>query len=99
MSETIITALVTAGVTLIGVILNARAQHNATMAEMQRQSELSDQKLDAKLERHMAITETKLEALTEEVRKHNAFAERVPILEEKAKAADRRLTDLEHKAS
>lgn len=97
MSDAVIAAIVTGAVTLIGVIINARVQHNATMSELQRQSELSDQRLDAKLERHMAVTDAKLEALTEEVRKHNAFAERVPILEEKAKATDRRLTDLEHK--
>ena len=99
MSETILTAIITAAVTLIGVILQSRAQHNATMAEMQRQSELSDQRLDAKLERHMAVTEAKLEALTEEVRKHNGHSERITALEEKASSANRRLTDLEHRAS
>ena len=97
MNETIITAIITAAVTLAGVIIQSRSQHTKTMAEMQRQSELSDQRLDAKLERHMAVTDAKLEALTDEVRKHNSYAERIPILEEKAKAADRRLTDLEHK--
>lgn len=99
MSETIITAIVTAVLTLVGVIIQSRAQHSATMAEMQRQSELSDQRLDSKLDKMQAVTDTKLTQLTEEVRKHNDFAQRIPILEEKAKAADRRLTDLEHKAS
>ena len=99
MSETIIGALITAALTLLGVVIQSRAQHSATMAELRRQSEISDQNLDAKLEKHMAVTDTKLEALTAEVRKHNEFAQRVPILEEKAKAADRRLTDLEHRGN
>ena len=81
MSDAIVTALITAGVTLIGVILNTRTQYQKVMAEM---------------DKHQAVTDTKLEELTREVRAHNEFAQRVPILEEKAKAADRRLTDLEH---
>lgn len=97
MSDALITAIVTAVLTLLGVVIQSRAQYHATMAEMQRQSELSDQKLDAKLERHMAVTDEKIDELTREVRKHNDFVTRVPILEEKAKATDRRLTDLEHR--
>ena len=42
-----------------------------------------------------AVTDTKLEALTEEVRKHNNFAERVPVIEEQIKVANHRIEDLE----
>ena len=97
MSEAVVAAIITAVLTLVGVIVNARMQHSQTLSEMRRQSEQSDLRLDAKLEKHQAVTDTKIEALTAEVRKHNDFAERIPILEEKAKAADRRLTDLEHR--
>ena len=45
--------------------------------------------------RSQAVTDTKLEELTREVRAHNNFAQRVPVLEEKLKAADRRLSALE----
>ena len=44
-----------------------------------------------------AVTDTKLEELTREVRAHNNFAQRVPVLEEKMKAADHRIEDLEEK--
>ena len=44
-----------------------------------------------------AITDTKLEELTREVRKHNNFAERLPVLEEKIKVANNRIADLEKK--
>lgn len=44
-----------------------------------------------------AVTDTKLEELTREVRAHNNFAQRVPVLEEKMKVADHRIEDLEAK--
>ena len=44
-----------------------------------------------------AVTETKLEELTREVRAHNNFAQRIPVLEEKMKIADHRIADLEEK--
>lgn len=44
-----------------------------------------------------AVTDTKLEALTEEVRKHNNFAERLPVVEEQIKVANHRIANLEAK--
>ena len=44
-----------------------------------------------------AVTDTKLEELTREVREHNNFTHRVPVLEEKMKVADHRISDLEEK--
>lgn len=44
-----------------------------------------------------AVTETRLEELTREVRTHNNFARRIPVLEEKMKVADHRIADLEKK--
>ena len=65
----IIVALITGGITLLGVpISNGKAQ---------------------------AVTDTKLEELTREVREHNHFAQRVPVLEEQMKVANHRIQDLE----
>ena len=65
----IIVALITGGVTLVGVLIsNQKAQ---------------------------AVTETKLEELTREVREHNNFARRVPVLEEQIKVINHRISDLE----
>ena len=65
----IIVALITGGVTLVGVLIsNQKAQ---------------------------AVTDTKLEELTREVREHNNFARRVPVLEEQMKVANHRIDDLE----
>ena len=69
--ESIIAAVVSGAVTLIGVLIaNSKSQ---------------------------AVTDTKLEELTREVRAHNNFAQRVPVLEEKMKVANHRIDDLENK--
>jgi hypothetical protein len=70
MTETIICALITGGLTLMGVLIaNGKQQ---------------------------AITDTKLDELTREVREHNSFAQRVPVIEEQIKAINHRIQDLEH---
>ena len=46
--------------------------------------------------RSQAVTDTKLEELTREVREHNNFARRVPVLEEQIKVVNHRIADLEH---
>ena len=93
MSDAIIVALITGGLSLAGVIFTSYKSNQQLYAKLDKQSELSD----AKLEREIAVVKTQIESLSEEVRKHNNFAERIPVLEEKASAANRRLTDLEHK--
>ena len=51
--------------------------------------------MDAKLEKAQAITDTKIEELTREVRIHNGFAQRIPVLEEKMNVANNRIKNLE----
>lgn len=93
MSDAIIVALITGGLSLAGVIFTSYKSNQQLYAKLDKQSELSD----AKLEREIAVVKTQIESLSEEVRKHNNFAERIPVLEEKASAANRRLTDLENR--
>ena len=65
----IIVALITGGVTLVGVLIsNQKAQ---------------------------AVTETRLDELTREVREHNNFARRIPVVEEQIKVINHRISDLE----
>ena len=45
-----------------------------------------------------AVTETKIEELTREVREHNHFAQRMPVVEEQIKVINHRIEDLENKA-
>lgn len=69
--STVITSLVTGGVTLVGVILSNNTKQ--------------------------AVTDTKLEELTREVRAHNNFAQRMPVVEEKIAGLNQRLENLENK--
>ena len=68
MSEAIIVAIITAGASIIAIVLQGRATTNKVMSE---------------LEKHQAVTDVKIDELTREVREHNNFAKRVPVLEEK----------------
>lgn len=47
------------------------------------------------IEKTQAVTDTKLEELTREVRRHNNFAERMPVVEEQVKVINHRLNNLE----
>lgn len=97
MSEAVIVAIVTAGLSLIGTVITVLVANRQTVSALEKKSELSDARLDAKLEKHQAVTDTKIEELTREVRKHNNFAERVPVIEEQIRVANHRIADLEKK--
>ena len=62
------------------------------------QMEINQERMKAELEKAQAITDTKITELTREVREHNNFAKRVPVIEEQIKAANHRIEDLERKA-
>lgn len=73
MTETIVCALITGGLTLMGVfIANSKTQ---------------------------AVTEAKLDELTREVREHNHFAQRMPVVEEQIKVINHRIADIEKETS
>lgn len=70
MTETIIVAIITGGLTLIGVLIaNSKQQ---------------------------AVMESKLEELAREVREHNNYARRMPVVEEQIKVINHRIADLEN---
>lgn len=70
MTEAVVAALITGGAAILSNILTSNKQSRA---------------MDHKLETHQAVTDTKLEELTREVRKHNNFAERMPVVEQEIK--------------
>ncbi len=80
MSEAIVVALITGGLSLAGVV--------ATCLATSRRSE-------KKQEIAQAVMQTELSELTREVREHNGFARRMPVVEEQIKVINHRLTDLE----
>lgn len=80
MSEAIIVALITGGLSLAGVIITctATAKKNETTMKVSQ-----------------AVTDTKIEELTREVRLHNGFAEKIPVIQEQIKVINHRIDDLE----
>ena len=73
-------SIVTGLITLIGVILTSKQQ---------------SKDIDHKLEMQQAVTNTKLDELTREVREHNNFARRMPVVEEQIRVVNHRIEDLE----
>ena len=57
----------------------------------------SNNKMQNDIKTSQAVTDERISELTREVRKHNNFAEKIPVLEEKIKTANHRIDDLEHK--
>lgn len=87
--------LITAIASIITQIIISKRTENKMLYELKHQSEVDDARLDAKLEKHQAVTDVKLEELTREVREHNNFARRMPVVEEQIKVANHRIEDLE----
>lgn len=90
MSEAVIVALITGACAIVAQIIISKQNAKDLYAKLDKDSELSDAKIEAKLERHQAVTDTKIEELTREVREHNQFAQRVPVLEAKVAALEKK---------
>lgn len=80
--ESIIVAIITGGLTLLGTIISNIS---------------SNKKIETNLKIQQAVTDTKIEALTSEVREHNNFAKRIPVVEEQIKVINHCINDLERK--
>lgn len=73
--ESILTAIITGGLALVGVILT---------------NSMSNKKIENQLMMAQAVTDTKIEQLTDEVRKHNTFGDRITKLETKVDILEER---------
>lgn len=80
MSEAILVALITGGLSLAGVVFTCIA----TARKSERNTAVAQ-----------AVTDTKIQELTREVRQHNNFAQRMPVVEHQIKVINHRLNDLE----
>lgn len=78
--EGIISAAITGVLALVGIIIT---------------NVQSNRKIEQSLDKSQAVTECKIEELTREVREHNNFAKRMPVVEEQIKVINHRLEDLE----
>jgi len=86
-SDAVMVAVISGVCSLIVGIVSAVISAKATGNDVQKRMEITQ-----------AVTDTKLEDLTREVRKHNGFAERIPVIEEKISVANHRIDDLEKAA-
>ena len=82
MSDAVIVGIIAAVASIIAAVLTSRATQNNVQQELHEQN---------------AVQNVKIDHLTEEVRKHNGFAERIPVMEEKLKVCNNRISDLERK--
>lgn len=80
--EAIIAALITGVLSFFGVVITNLS---------------SNRKMQSEIEKQQAVTDTKIEELTREVRLHNNFAQRIPVLENKVKVEDHRIDDIARK--
>ena len=80
MTDAIAVALITGGLSLAGVVVTCLA---------------TAKKSETTIKISQAVTDTRIQELTREVRQHNHFAQRMPVVEEQIKVINHRLTDLE----
>lgn len=80
----IIVALISGGLALIGVVITSICSSKNTTRVVEN-----------KIITSQAVTDTKIEELTREVREHNNFARRMPVVEEQIKVINHRVSDLE----
>ena len=80
MLESIIVALITGGLSIVGVVITVVGENRKTAAKMAI---------------NQAVTDTKIEELTREVRSHNNFAMRMPVVEEQIRIVNKRIDQIE----
>lgn len=89
--EAVLVALITGACAIIAQMLIAKQSAKDLYAKLERQSEVSDVKIEAKIQKYQAVTDSKLEELTREVREHNNFARRMPVIEEKVSNLEKKV--------
>lgn len=92
MSEAIIIALITGGAAIIANVITSRK----TSQEVAHNLEKNQLETAHKLEKQQAVTDTKIEELTREVRAHNNFAQRMPVVENEIEALKGTVNNLQH---
>lgn len=92
MGETVLAALITGGLALIGVIYSGNVSQRKTQAAI----ETTLQNEMASIKTEIAVTKTEIKHLRVEVEKHNNFATRIPALESKEQANEEAIKRLEN---
>lgn len=99
MSEVVWAALITGVFSFLAQWVLSKSNRDKLYEKMDKDTALADATIRAELAQHQAVTDTKIEELTREVREHNQFATRIPVIEEQIKVANHRIDDLERKGA
>ena len=91
----VLVAVITGACAVAAQVILAHAGSAKMLAELERRSEISDVKLEGRIEQMKSVWDVRLAQLTESVNRHNGFAERIPVLEEKIKVMNNRISELE----
>lgn len=91
----VVVAVITGIFALAGQIVLSRSNSEKMLKEIEKRSELTDTKLEGQITNMKDLWNMQLNQLTQSVNKHNGFAERIPVLEEKIRSLESRVTDLE----
>ena len=98
MTEAVIVTLISSGVTLIGTIIAVIVSHRQTIATLEKNSAVADERIHGEIN----VIKAEIQTLSNRVEAHNKVVERTyelerrtDVLEEKAKVANHRIDDIE----
>lgn len=97
MSDAVLVAVITVSANLVVTLVSAAVQTKNFLEKLRAESEMSDTKLEAKLEKFQAVTNEKIDELSRRVEKHNKIVERTYALEEKVGRHDEQIKTLFNK--
>lgn len=108
--ETMMTAIIVAGITgifsVVATVVTGRFNNKKVIQDIKATSELSDTKIEDKLDKFQALTDMKIEQLAkttdikikqlaDETRMHNNFAQKIPVIEQRLNSQEQRISALE----
>lgn len=91
----VIVAVITGIFALSGQVVMSKSNNEKMIKEIEKRSELSDTKLEGQITGMKDLWNLQLAQLTQSVNKHNGFAERIPVIEEKLRSLESRVDEME----
>ena len=91
----IVVAVITGAFALAGQVVLSRNSNERMLKEIEKRSEISDVKLEGQINNMKDTWNIQLAQLTQSVNRHNGFAERIPVLEEKIRTLEGRVAEIE----
>lgn len=93
MSEAVLVALITGGLTLLGTVVTVVVSHRQTIATLEKNSAVADEKIQGEIN----VLKADIRTLSNRVEAHNKVIERTYKLEERMSVAEERISDAHHR--